>query len=371
MNRLQRTAILVVLVCISLLSDNVHAQSAREVAKKVLSPVVLLVMQDAKGQPVSLGSGFFVRADVVATNLHVIAGSGGGSAKIVGRRSSLGVAGLVGIEARRDLALLKLTGANAPALKVGDDSKMAVGDEVFVAGNPEGLEGTLSQGIVSGIRRVEGDRLLQITAPISPDSSGGPVLNAAGEVIGVAVATYREGQNLNFAVPSGYLRSLLADMKPLTALTETTASRNRPSITSSAGALSEDAVVAVNFRWSREDLKELPYYVFTLRNKLREPVTSISYVIIFYGDNDEPIHSELGVYGGPILGSLAKTVESLDVTGSNKYRYAPQISREVLKVTNRVEIRVLDFQMMRESGLGNRECCSAALKPLTMSVNET
>jgi len=77
---------------------------------------------------------------------------------------------------------------------------MEVGDTVYVAGNPKGLEGTFSQGIVSGIRRVKGNRYLQITAAISEGSSGGPILNESGDVIGIAVATVREGQNLNFAV---------------------------------------------------------------------------------------------------------------------------------------------------------------------------
>ena len=69
-------------------------------------------------------------------------------------------------------------------------------------GNPQGLEGTFSQGIVSSIRVLGADKILQITAPISPGSSGGPVLNEKGQVIGVSVATFRGGQNLNFAIPS-------------------------------------------------------------------------------------------------------------------------------------------------------------------------
>jgi len=92
---------------------------------------------------------------------------------------------------------------------------VAVGDEVFVVGNPYGLEGTLSQGIMSGLRSVGPDSLLQITAPISPGSSGGQVLNSQGEVIGVAVATLTDGQNLNFAIPVSYLKAFLTEVKSL------------------------------------------------------------------------------------------------------------------------------------------------------------
>jgi hypothetical protein len=85
-------------------------------------------------------------------------------------------------------------------------------------GNPHGLEGTFSAGIVSSIRRVDDDALLQITAPISPGSSGGPIVNSKGEVVGIAVASLVEGQNLNFAIASKRLGGLLgqrADAVPL------------------------------------------------------------------------------------------------------------------------------------------------------------
>lgn len=78
-------------------------------------------------------------------------------------------------------------------------------------GNPAGfLEGTFTEGNVSGMREFQiGSKRIQISAPISEGSSGGPVLNNKAEVIGVAVSTFRGGQNLNFAVPSNYLKKLL------------------------------------------------------------------------------------------------------------------------------------------------------------------
>lgn len=85
---------------------------------------------------------------------------------------------------------------------------MAVGDTVYVAGNPEGLEGTFSQGIISAVR----GRYIQITAPISHGSSGGPVLNQKGEVIGIAASSFNEGQNLNFAIGVSDLQLLLGRM---------------------------------------------------------------------------------------------------------------------------------------------------------------
>ena len=79
---------------------------------------------------------------------------------------------------------------------------------VYVAGNPKGLEGTFSDGIISRISKQKKKRL-QMTAPISSGSSGGPVLNSKGEVIGVAFMTIEGGQNLNFTIPSKYVKTLL------------------------------------------------------------------------------------------------------------------------------------------------------------------
>lgn len=194
------------------------AQTPRDIAQTAFPSVVLLAMRGANGQLASVGSGFFVRSDVVATNLHVIEDARGGYARIVGQEKKYDIAGTVGIDTQQDLVLLKIVAVKAAPLRLGDTHEVAVGDEVYVIGNPLGLEGTFSQGIVSGVRQIGSKNLFQITAPISAGSSGGPVLNARGEVIGVAVATLRGGQNLNFAIPASHLAVLLRNMKPVTAL---------------------------------------------------------------------------------------------------------------------------------------------------------
>jgi len=141
--------------------------------------------------------------------------------KIVGQQSAYNVVGLVAAGEQDDLALIKVdrgggvlaqleeSAAPTPSLPLAHGSAVAVGDPVFVVGNPEGLEGTFSQGVVSALR---GETYIQITAPISAGSSGGPVLNNKGEVIGVAVGAITEGQNLNFAIPVARVANLLAHM---------------------------------------------------------------------------------------------------------------------------------------------------------------
>ena len=108
-----------------------------------------------------------------------------------------------------DLAILKVAAYGIKPLSLGDSDAVRVGETVYVAGNPKGLEGTLSNGIISSLRDKDTKGRLQMTAPISPGSSGGPVLNRKGEVIGVSFMTLQGGQNLNFAIPSKYLKKLI------------------------------------------------------------------------------------------------------------------------------------------------------------------
>jgi len=163
------------------------AQTAQEIAKKAFASTVLLVMEDANGQPLSLGSGFFVRDGEIASNLHVVEGAARGYAKLVGQKTKYDIEGVTAVDPERDLVVLKTSAARLQTLTLGHSDAVQVGETVYAVGNPQGLEGTFSQGIVSSIRAVGTNKLLQITAPISPGSSGGPVLSVRGEVIGVSV----------------------------------------------------------------------------------------------------------------------------------------------------------------------------------------
>ena len=209
-------------------SATAEAQTAREVARESFPSVVTIIAKQPNGKTVSLGSGFFVEPGMIATAYHVVKGASALFAKGMSQRQLFRVR-LVAVDTKTDLALLgRPSEPRIPpfsefeaildlrSLPLGDSSAVEVGEEVYAVGNPEGLEGTFSQGIVSGIRRV-GDRdLIQITAPISHGSSGGPVLNRQGQVIGVAVGAIRTGQNLNFAIPASRLRSLVDEMQSKT-----------------------------------------------------------------------------------------------------------------------------------------------------------
>jgi hypothetical protein len=197
------------------------AQDAKEIARKVLPSVVLINTQDSLGRDLAIGSGFFVREDVVATNYHVIRGAASAKVHVANSDSNLAVSGIVAADLPHDLVLLKVEKARGVPLPMADLTQIDIGESIYVFGSPVGLEGSMSNGIVSsrGTRQIGGEDLLQITAPISPGSSGGPVVNGRGEVVGVAVASLTRGQNLNFAVPVPYLTLLIANIKFPTGLT--------------------------------------------------------------------------------------------------------------------------------------------------------
>jgi hypothetical protein len=263
------------------------AESPRELAERGFRSVVLLTLDDSNAQPLCIGSGFFVSDDVVATNAHVIEGAGSGSAKLVGQGQTFQVLGAIAVDTHADLALLKVSG-KAPSLQLSRGPAPFVGDHVYVIGNPLGLEGTFSEGIVSGVRTMGADSLIQMTAPISPGSSGGPVMNAAGEVVGVAVATFKEGQNLNLAVPAAYLERMLearpSTLAPLQSLSQR--SSDSSSIIDGLGTRTEEGVTATDFKLDRELYNSPDYnllsYTIRLTNKLPTAVSNVDILIVFY-----------------------------------------------------------------------------------------
>ena len=193
---------------------------AEDIAEKTLAATVYLEMKDKNGKTLGIGSGFFVKPNLIATNYHVIEGAAKGTAKLVGKYITYNIEGVTATDKTNDLVLLKVTAYGIKPLSLGDSDAVRIGATVYVAGNPKGLEGTFSDGIISSRRDKFTKERLQMTAPISPGSSGGPVLNRKGEVIGVSFAVYKDldAQNLNFAIPSKYLKTLLEQsqlVKPL------------------------------------------------------------------------------------------------------------------------------------------------------------
>lgn len=271
------------------------AQTAQKIGRLSKS-VVLLVMEDKQGQPIAYGSGFFVEEGTIATNLHVVDQAHGGYFKTSGQKKVYDLRDYFHFDADHDLALLK-AGLDAPKLQpllVMDSLGSAeVGDDVFVISNPKGLEGTLSRGIVSGVRLVGPDTLLQITAPISPGSSGGPVLDSAGQVIGIAVAAFLDGQNLNFAVPASYLRRLIEKKSAVASFPYVPRAAKERSETWRLATSGRDAIEAGSLMWG-EATKHVygpARFTVSLHNRLRVPVRNVEMRIVFHNQAGDPIES--------------------------------------------------------------------------------
>ena len=196
--------------------------SAEDIAEKALAATVYLEMMDKNGKTLGIGSGFFVKSNLIATNYHVIEGAASGTAKLVGKYTTYNIEGFTATDQTNDLAILKVTAYRIKPILIGDSDAVRIGETVYVAGNPKGLEGTFSDGIISSRRDKYTKERLQMTVPISPGSSGGPVLNRKGEVIGVSFARHRalDAENLNFAIPSKYLKKLLEQSKPAKPLSQ-------------------------------------------------------------------------------------------------------------------------------------------------------
>lgn len=332
------------LCCIILLvlfnASSALGQTAQEIAKTAFGSTVLLVMEDSNGQPLSLGSGFFVRDGEIASNLHVVEGAARGYAKLVGQISKYDIHGITGVDPDRDLVILKVAASNNQALVLGNSDGVQVGEAVYAVGNPQGLEGTFSQGIVSSVRDVGTDKLLQITAPISPGSSGGPVLNAKGEVVGVSVATFRGGQNLNFAIPSNYLKTLLVKTGPARNFGNDEPTPARRSILAGLGGRSSEGVVGGQLTWTYAH-NQIGVYAFSLRNRLRENVKNVQCLVIFHDSQGNPIDVDIVRYHGLIPAGLAKRLTG-NVDGSVQQLTTPRGS---INPRAEIKFRILDFEI--------------------------
>jgi len=174
-----------------------------------LKAVVSIVVYDKSGQRLGQGSGFFVdKAGKLVTNFHVIKDAASATVKSA-NGAFYSVAGILGTDEQNDLAVLKVSGKDFSVLRLGDSDAVRIGNKVVAIGSPLGLEDTVSDGLISGLREAEGFKVFPTTAAISPGSSGGALLNEHGEVIGITAFQLTAGQNLNFAIPVKYLEPLL------------------------------------------------------------------------------------------------------------------------------------------------------------------
>lgn len=189
-------------------SGSTTGLTARDIIDSSSPAIVRIEAGNAK-----VGTGFIVDPDgLIATNLHVIEGESNIRIRLYKDPTEYPATVIAGMDKNRDLALLRIK-ANKPlpALRLGDSSAVSAGDRIYAIGNPLGVfDYSITDGLISQVRPLSGElTLLQISAAISLGSSGGPLFNQFGEVIGVTTAIIEQGQAINLAVPANYLRPMI------------------------------------------------------------------------------------------------------------------------------------------------------------------
>src|ERR1035441_2989960 len=186
-----------------------------QIADRATPSVVVVENFNEDGQKAGQGSGYVFLGDgVIITNYHVIRGAKALTVRVPGKEP-YHVDSILGYEIEHDLAALQLMGSSLPALLTETVEEPKVGDRVVAIGAPLGLESTVSEGIVSALRNAGTMHIIQTTASISPGSSGGPLLNEYGKVIGLTTSTVLNGQSLNFVVSAKHVSELLGRKQPM------------------------------------------------------------------------------------------------------------------------------------------------------------
>lgn len=335
------------LVATLLIYNTILGQSAKEIAKNCLPSTVSLVMEDNFKQPLSLGSGFIIENGKIVTNLHVIEGAKYGYVLVNGSSTKHKIQGYHSIDKQNDLAILSVPTIFGKSLSLVSNNP-EIGEKIYAIGNPKGLSGTISEGIVSGIRNLENKELIQITAPISPGSSGGPVINNAGQVIGVAVGTITSGQNLNFAIPSSILKSLIAkDSNSITSLNiikgATEPKTEKTEIDIKEGVVVRDFNYRTKYNKSGYCLESL-----SILNRLPHTIRINNAIFILYDKSGIPIdYAEFDdgyLRIKEIRPFLAKTVNFDGYSGMDcrRMRVLSKGNGEYL------DVRILDFEIIEE-----------------------
>lgn len=200
------------LICLAWLCNPTYGHDHIYIAQRNMPAIVQVNVLDKDGTT-SSATGFIVNSEgLIVTNRHVLQNALYANVTFSNGVTS-GQAVILAQAPTLDLALLKIEALNLPHVILAKDDNVLVGQTITVIGNPRRLQNTVTSGIISQLRKQQDGTLWhQISAPISPSSSGSPVFNEKGEVISVAFASISgEGnQNLNFAIPIQYVKELAA-----------------------------------------------------------------------------------------------------------------------------------------------------------------
>lgn len=192
----------------------VTVKTTEEIAENIKSTAFIRTYDTAimeKAKVVSTGSGVVLDNGIIVTNFHVI--GDGYRYGIVYNDTEEGqeyrTSSWINIDISRDIGIINSPDTNAEPAKLGNSDNLKLGEKVVAIGSPLGLKNTVSEGIISGFRKINGQNFIQITTPISPGSSGGGLFNARGELIGITTLKIVNGESLNFAIPINEVKNII------------------------------------------------------------------------------------------------------------------------------------------------------------------
>jgi len=309
-----------------------------QIAKKFSTSVITIVAVDENDQPLSIGSGFIINEKCdIATNYHVLE-----RCKKAILKTTNGIKGsiinVISYNIELDLLIAETSLKYIKPLSYGDSDTITVGEDIVAIGNPAGLEGSISKGIISGIRKLNDFKIIQITAPISPGSSGGPVINLNGKVIGIATAYLDYGQSLNFAMPINYLISLKKNKKNISL-------SSLPNNSKSKHLNRDNSLVQVfDIHYNYADYytkQHINAIDFAVKNVSNYPISDIIIFFVYYNSNGEVVSYSSEKLNKPILPKLALQFEHI--------HYVKYFNAKNKKGV--VELRILDYKIDKTSEL--------------------
>ncbi|MEE3219487.1 MAG: trypsin-like peptidase domain-containing protein, partial [Planctomycetota bacterium] len=185
------------------------APSVEKLVKAARPSVVVVSFTGRDGKQQGVGTGFIISPDgMIATNYHVI-----GEARPIKVQLADGsehkVTEVHASDRKLDLALIKIDAGDLPVLKLGDSSGLKQGQLVAALGNPVGLKHSVVSGVVSGVREIDGRKMIQLAIPLEGGNSGGPLLDMEGRVHGILTMKSLVTANLGFAVAINHLKPLI------------------------------------------------------------------------------------------------------------------------------------------------------------------
>ena len=218
------------------------ASPAEEIFARVSPSVVRVNVMDGSGRMVAFGSGVVIDRGAVITNCHVLRHGVNINVKL---GNAVRTADVQVSDEELDLCRLNVSGLDAPAVTIGSVKQLRTGQRVYAIGAPQGLDLTISEGIVSSLREVSGGTVIQTTAPISAGSSGGGLFDLSGQLVGIMTFQHRYGQNLNFALPADWI----ADMQTRRASASAPVPTARPSAVPASRSQDDSPQRLVIGRW--------------------------------------------------------------------------------------------------------------------------